>query len=1004
MKKIILLLLFITGTLYAQPPIAQPDDLIVCDDNGANDGFAYFDLTVNESQTLNGLNPSSYNIKYYNTLSDAQNNAGAFVNESNYYNIINPQTIYVRVEENANPTNYAITSFNLIVNLLPTASIGLSSPICSGDSTSLTINGTPNATVQYTVNGAAQASITLDPNGLATLSFSNLTVDTSICLVDVTSSTTPACSQTLTACETIVVNQAPVIVQPNSIVVCDDNNDGHAIFNLTSQETLMANGNLQLTFAYFETLLDAQFGINSITNPTVYQNITPLQQTIFVRVQDNFTGCVSITNFDVIVNPAPSIIQPQNLVIYQNPFTGNTTFDITQNEVDMANGDPTLIFTYHTTLADAQSNTNPIPNPAAFVNSTNPQTIYVNAINNPGCTTTTNFDLIVIDSVNGIVYIPDTNFKAKLIALGVDTNTDGEIQFSEALVPTTLNVSNSNIGDLTGIEAFTNLATLNCSINNLTTLNCSSNFNLTSLYFVANLQLQSVFIKNGSNESSNIDSGSWLENFLSNNSPSLAYVCVDQNQVANIQSLVSGSVNVNSYCTTNPGGNYNSISGIIQYDFNSNGCDALDSPASYMALNLSLNAVSLNGSVFTNFNGNYIYNTNQTGIYELTPNLENPTFFTVSPNPATVNIPVIDNTSTTQNFCITANGVHPDLEIVIAPIVPARPGFDAVYKIVYRNIGNTTLSQQYGINFFYDENVLDFVSTTYATSSVGSGSLSWDYANLKPFENRSFYVTLNVNSPTETPAVNIGDVLTLTASILPSAGDENTFDNLFQFNQTVVGSYDPNDITCIQGDVVAPSYIGQYLHYVINFENTGTYQAENIVVKTQINPADFDIATLRLMEASHNVATRINGNIIEFVFQTINLDTGGHGNILLKIKTQGDLLTSDIVTNKADIYFDYNFPVETNFANTTFQVLSNSVVTIDNSVGVYPNPVNDIVNIKANSAIKLIEIYDVQGRIIQTRSTNQEAESIDVSAYSNGIYFLKIKTELGEKVEKIVKR
>ena len=263
---------------------------------------------------------------------------------------------------------------------------------------------------------------------------------------------------------------------------------------------------------------------------------------------------------------------------------------------------------------------------------------------------------------------------------------------------------------------------------------------------------------------------------------------------------------------------------------------------------------------------------------------------------------------------------------------------------------------------------------------------------------------LNVNGPTETPAVNIGDVLTLTASILPSAGDENTFNNLFQFNQTVVGSYDPNDITCIQGDVVAPLYIGEYLHYVINFENTGTYQAENIVVKTQINPADFDIATLRLMEASHNVTTRINNNIVEFIFQTINLDTGGHGNILLKIKTKGDLLTSDIVTNKADIYFDYNFPVETNFANTTFQVLSNSIVTIDNSVGVYPNPVNDMVNIKANTAISSIEIYDIQGRIIHKKITNQKTESIDVSTYSNGIYFLKIKTEAGEKVEKIVKK
>ena len=1000
MKNILLLLLFITGSLYAQPPIAQPSDLIVCDDF-SGDGIEAFDLTINEPQILNGLNPANFTITYHISQMGADTNtnlatpSNAFVGGPN-------QTIYVRVEENANPTNYATTSFNFIVNPLPTASIG-TSPICSGDSGIITFAGTPNATVQYTVDGGLIQSIVLDAAGTATLSFANLTINTLICLVDVTSSTT-GCTKTLTACVTIVVNQAPVIVQPNDLMICDDNNNGSATFDLTTQETLMANGNLQLTFAYFETLQDAQFGANPITNPTAYQNIDPFQQTIFVRVQDNFTGCVSITNFDVIVNQSPQIVQPPNLVIYENPFDGFAVFDLTQNGSFVINPS-TIVISYHETLQDAQINANAISNPSVYTNITNPATIFVRVLDIvTGCSSITNFDLIVIDSVNGIVYIPDANFKAKLIALGVDTNTDGEIQFSEALVPTVLNVSNSNIADLTGIEAFINLATLDCSLNNLITLNLSNNFNLTSLYFVFNLQLQSVFIKNGSDESTNIDSGSWMENFFSNNNPNLTYVCADQNQIANIQSLVSGSVNVNSYCTTNPGGNYNTISGAIKYDFNSNGCDALDSPASYMALNLSLNAVSLNGSVFTNFNGNYIYNTNQTGTYELTPNIENPTYFNVSPNPAVVNVSAIDNTTTTQNFCITPNGVHPDLEIVIAPITPARPGFDAVYKIVYRNKGNTTLSQQYGINFFYDENVLDFVSTTYATSSSGSGSLSWDYANLKPFENRSFYVILNVNGPTETPAVNIGDVLTLTASILPSAGDENTFDNLFQFNQTVVGSYDPNDITCLQGDVVAPLYIGEYLHYVINFENTGTYQAENIVVKTEINPADFDIATLRLLEASHNVITRVKNNIVEFIFQAVNLDTGGHGNILLKIKTKSNLLTSDIVTNKADIYFDYNFPVETNFANTTFQVLSNSIVTIDNSVGIYPNPANDVVHIKANSAINSIEIYDVQGRIIHKKITNVDNEVLDVSNLTKGIYFLMIKTEIGQKAEKLIKK
>ena len=80
--------------------------------------------------------------------------------------------------------------------------------------------------------------------------------------------------------------------------------------------------------------------------------------------------------------------------------------------------------------------------------------------------------LLFTEIVNGqIVNIPDANFKAKLIALGVDSNTDGLIQNTEALAITNLNVLNSNIADLTGIEAFTNLSSLHCGSNNLTTLN-----------------------------------------------------------------------------------------------------------------------------------------------------------------------------------------------------------------------------------------------------------------------------------------------------------------------------------------------------------------------------------------------------------------------------------------------------------------------------------------------------------------------------------------------------
>ncbi|MES2747315.1 MAG: T9SS type A sorting domain-containing protein, partial [Bacteroidota bacterium] len=251
--------------------------------------------------------------------------------------------------------------------------------------------------------------------------------------------------------------------------------------------------------------------------------------------------------------------------------------------------------------------------------------------------------------------------------------------------------------------------------------------------------------------------------------------------------------------------------------------------------------------------------------------------------------------------------------------------------------------------------------------------------------------------------VNIGDVLNYTVAITPMVGDENPLDNQFAFHQTVVGSFDPNNIICMEGNVVPPSEIGKYLHYVINFENTGTFEAENIVVRTDIDPTKFDINSLQMLNTSHNAYVRQTGNTIEFIFESIALETGGHGNVLLKMKSKSNLVTGDMVSNRAGIYFDYNAPVDTGLANTTFQALSNSVFEIDDSILVYPNPTASIINIKSNFNIKSIQLYDVQGRLLQTTMENTTNTIIDISQKSNGVYFLKITTDKGSKVEKIIK-
>ena len=81
------------------------------------------------------------------------------------------------------------------------------------------------------------------------------------------------------------------------------------------------------------------------------------------------------------------------------------------------------------------------------------------------------------------VNIPDANFKAALLSnTSINTNMDTEIQVSEASVFNgAINVSQLNITDLTGIEAFVALDSLDCSLNQIAGLDVSANTALTYL-------------------------------------------------------------------------------------------------------------------------------------------------------------------------------------------------------------------------------------------------------------------------------------------------------------------------------------------------------------------------------------------------------------------------------------------------------------------------------------------------------------------------------------------
>ena len=72
---------------------------------------------------------------------------------------------------------------------------------------------------------------------------------------------------------------------------------------------------------------------------------------------------------------------------------------------------------------------------------------------------------------------------------------------------------------------------------------------------------------------------------------------------------------------------------------------------------------------------------------------------------------------------------------------------------------------------------------------------------------------------------------------------------------------------------------------------------------------------------------------------------------------------------------------------------------LSNQIKFFPNPVFDNFQIQTSLPIKNIEITDITGRMVCT-TTNK---TIDCRGYAKGVYFVKVQTEKGLKVKKIVK-
>jgi hypothetical protein len=443
-------------------------------------------------------------------------------------------------------------------------------------------------------------------------------------------------------------------------------------------------------------------------------------------------------------------------------------------------------------------------------------------------------------------------------------------------------------------------------------------------------------------------------------------------------------------------------------DENGNGIkDANDVNFSYG----SFTSLQNNAGNVTNISspsGTYtVYDANPLNVYDFgyQINTEFAPYFTLGTvNYNDISIPLNSGTQTLY-FPITLTQGFNDVSVTIVPTGAPVPGFSYVNKIVYKNLGVVATD---GIVTFNKDANITITNVSQSGTIANASGFTYNFTNLAPFETRYIYVTASVPA---IPTVNLGDLLTNTASIVATANDINLTNNNYSNTQIVVGSYDPNDKMEAHGEQIPFNQFSQndYLFYTIRFQNEGTANAITIRIEDFLD-AHLDTASIRVIDASHNYIMERQDNHISWKFDYIQLPSYlenielSKGYVTFKIKMKPGFAVGDIVPNTASIYFDTNPAIVTNTFTTEFTAaLANASFGLENFV-LYPNPTNSFIQVNLQNTTELLEnviVYDVLGKTVKTISANNSNEiKVDVSNLSRGVYMVEITTQSDLKITK----
>ncbi|WP_452222983.1 choice-of-anchor L domain-containing protein [Lacinutrix chionoecetis] len=360
-------------------------------DEAPDDGMATFDLNAITDVIANGL--PDIIITFYETEEDFNNNTNPIDTTVDYEVDNNFQQLYILIE-NPDCSNPA----EIQLNVNDSVTILNDTPVtyCDTDDDMLTsvdlatFNSVVNVGITNPMVSYFETETEADTDTNVLPPFYDNTTNPFTLYVRVVDGDT-GCHDVKPL--EIEILPAPTVNPASDFVICDDDQDGFSVIDLTSRNAQI-NTDTTTVISYYPTQADADNSVNEISNSSNYNATT---STVYAKVENNSNGCYALVPVNIIVNTLPDF--PAITDYRQCETDGNQIADflLVEKDVEILNGQTGKEVFYFETQNDALSNTNSIDKNVIYNNTSPIQTIYVRVenITDVSCFGTSSFSLEV---------------------------------------------------------------------------------------------------------------------------------------------------------------------------------------------------------------------------------------------------------------------------------------------------------------------------------------------------------------------------------------------------------------------------------------------------------------------------------------------------------------------------------------------------------------------------------------------------------------------------------